>query len=191
MAAFSTPKFKLFLAVLILVVLGGTAAIFVGYRGIMNKSDTFVSGIRDSANISIGNVHQTSTRNGVKEWILEAVSVRYLNEKKQAVFDNLAVTFFLKSENKVHLTGNKGILKTDSNDIEVTGNVVIKDKDCELQTEKLYYKHHQRTLSSQAPVKVTGSAFNLSADSMVFDLKTNKTVFEGNVKGTLGGNITM
>lgn len=72
-AAFSTPKFKLFLAVLILVVLGGTAAIFVGYRGIMNKSDTFVSGIRDSANISIGNVHQTSTRNGVKEWILEAV----------------------------------------------------------------------------------------------------------------------
>lgn len=106
-------------------------------------------------------------------------------KKNQAIFQDLSITFYLKNKTQVYLTANKGILKIDSNDMEILGNVVVKNLTYRLKTENLFYRHNQRIIFSKVPVKVSGAAFNLIADSMSLNLNTNKTMFEGKVQGTL------
>ena len=105
--------------------------------------------------------------------------------KNQAVFQDLFLTFYLKDKSQVYLTANKGILNTDSNDMEILGNVVVKSATYRLKTENLFYRHNGRIIFSKVPVTVTGAAFDLAADSMSLNLNTNKTLFQGKVQGTL------
>jgi LPS export ABC transporter protein LptC len=178
-------KLKLILLSVIFVGLGVTLAVFISHRRMLGKEKTIVSDIRKNANISIGKAHQTATRNGIKEWNLDAASVNYMVKKNQAIFQDLSITFYLKNKTQVYLTANKGILKIDSNDMEILGNVVIKNSTYRLKTENLFYRHNQRIIFSKVPVKVSGAAFNLVANSMSLNLNTNKTMFEGKVQGTL------
>ncbi len=184
-------KLKLILLSIILVAVGVTLTVFVRNRRILEKEENIVSGIQSKANISIGKAHQTATKNGIKEWSLDATSVNYIVKKNQAIFQDLSVTFYLKDKSEVYLTANKGILKTDSNDMELFGNIVVKNLKYSLKTENLFYRHNKRIILSKVPVKVTGATFNLAADSMSLNLNTNKTMFEGNVEGILSESIRL
>ena len=44
--------------------------------------------------VSLGVMHQTSTRNGIKEWSLEAASARILKQEHLAVLTDVSVHFF-------------------------------------------------------------------------------------------------
>ena len=184
-------KLKLILLSIIFVALGVTLTVFVSHRRILEKEENIVSGIQSKANISIGKAHQTAIRNGIKEWSLDATSVNYIVKKNQAIFQDLSVTFYLKNKTEVYLIANKGILKTDSNDMELFGNIVVKNSKYRLKTENLFYKHNKRIIFSKVPVKIAGSAFDLAADSMSLNLNTNKTMFEGNVEGILSESIRL
>jgi len=139
-------KLKLILLSIILVAVGVTLTVFVRNRRILEKEENIVSGIQSKANISIGKAHQTATKNGIKEWSLDATSVNYIVKKNQAIFQDLSVTFYLKDKSEVYLTANKGILKTDSNDMELFGNIVVKNLKYRLKTENLFYRHNKRII---------------------------------------------
>ena len=184
-------KLKFFLISLIFLAFGVVLIVFLQYRHVLEKNDTPVPVGQSKANISIGKAHQTATRNGRKEWSLDAASADYMDKDSQAIFKDLSVTFYLKDETMVYITANQGILKTDSNDMEIYGNVVVKNKDYKLRCENLYYKHDKRIIFSKVPVNITGDSFELVADSMSLDLNTNKALFEGKVKGTFSERFTL
>jgi len=166
-------------------------AIFVSHRQENNKPGNLISTTQKEANLSIDRVHQTATKNGAEEWRLDAESAQYIDSKKQAIFQDLSVTFFLKDQRPVYLTANQGILKTDSNDIEITGNVIMKNENFRLNTENLYYDHHRRIIFTKVPVKIFGNAFDIVANAMSLDLNTKIAFLEGNVKGTFSENIKL
>jgi LPS export ABC transporter protein LptC len=184
----TTKKLKFFLLSVTFITLGIILSVFLGHR-IFDKEDNFLSDINSNVNISLNKVHQTSTRNGVMEWSLDATSANYLTKEKHANLKDLSVTFYLKDKTEVNLTANQGILKTDSNDIEVKGNVVVKHKGYNLKTEKLSYKDNDHMMLSQAPVKITGDSLVLTADSMSLNLKNKETLLQGKVEGILVGKI--
>jgi len=184
-------KLKIFLTSLIFLIFAVILVVFLRYRHFLEKNDTSVSISESKANISIGKAHQTATRNGRKEWSLDATSADYMDKDQQAIFKDLSVTFYLKDETKVYITANQGILKTDSNDMEIHGNVVVRNKDYKLRCENLYYKHDKQILFSKVPVNITGDSFELAADSMSLNLNTNKALFEGKVKGTFSEHFTL
>ena len=184
-------KLKFFLISIIFITFGIVSAIFVGYRHISDKKDSLVSNIRSKANISIGKAHQTATRNGIIEWSLDAASVDYINDKNQAIFHDLSVKFFLKDNTNVYLKADRGILNTDSNNMKISGNVVVENDSYRLKSDNLYYKHNGRMIYSDTSVNITGDLFNLVADSMSLDLNTNRSIFEGKVAGTLHERITL
>lgn len=177
-------KIKLILAGVIIFSSCIILAVFIGYRHILNKHKDLVSSISGDVNISLENIHQTATRNGIKEWTLDAGSAYYIDSKKQAVFINPSVTFFLKNKEKIRLTAKHGKLKTDSKDIEVTDNVVMHHANYKLSTKNLHYEHKRHIIFTNAPVSISGDSFFLRADTMTFDLNSGKTLFKGNVKGT-------
>ena len=184
-------KLQFFLISLIFLAFGVVLIIFLQYRHVLEKNDITFSFGQNKANISIGKAHQTATRNGRKEWSLDAASADYMDKDSQAIFKDLSVTFYLKDETMVYITANEGILKTDSNDMEIYGNVVVKNKDYKLKCENLYYKHDKRIIFSKVPVNITGYSFELVADSVSLNLNTNKALFEGKVKGTFSERFTL
>lgn len=184
-------KLKFFLISLIFLTFGVILMFFLQYRYVLEKNDTPISIGQSKANISIGKAHQTATRNGRKEWSLDAASADYMAKNSQAIFKDLSVTFYLKDETKVFITANQGILRTDSNDMEIYGNVVVRNKDYKLRCENLYYKHDKRIIFSKVPVNITGNSFELVADSMLLNLNNNRALFEGKVKGTFSEQFTL
>jgi LPS export ABC transporter protein LptC len=184
-------KLKFFLISIIIISLGIIIAVFSVYRSMLDETAGLKSAIQSAAKMSLGKVHQTATRDGVIEWSLDASSARLLDEKKQLILDDLSVVFYMKDGKEAYLTAEKGFLHTDSNDIEVFGNVVVKNDNYVLKTEKLNYEHTGRILFSHVFVEISSDSEKLTADTIFFDLNTKKTMLEGNVKGIFSENINL
>jgi LPS export ABC transporter protein LptC len=103
----------------------------------------------------------------------------------------MMVTFFIDDTSEITLEADKGILNTDSNDIEVSGNVVVINKEYKLLTERLNYANDKRVLYSTAPVTISGPNVDLAADTISFDLNTQKVTLEGSVETILDNNLTL
>lgn len=133
--------------------------------------------------ININTVKQVVTRDGKTEWELDTDSFNYLESKNQAKLTNVKIIFFLKNQKKARLTAKQGILQTKLNNMSISGNVKIQHQDYLLETEKLFYNHAIRTISTDIPVFLSGPGFNLTADTMAFMLESECTELKGHVKG--------
>ncbi len=184
-------KLKFFLISIIIILLGIIIAVFLTYRNILDETAGLKSAIQSAAKMSLGKLHHTATRDGIIEWSLDASSAKLLDEKKQLILDDLSVVFYMKDGKKAYLTAEKGFLHTESNDIEVAGNIVVKNNNYVLKTEKLNYEHTRRILFSNVFVEISSDSEKLTADSISFDLNTKKTMLEGNVKGIFSENIKL
>jgi len=181
-------KIKFFLISIIIIFFFITVAVFINYRKLSGNIDKYFPLFDSKANISIGNVHQIATKNGILEWNLEAFSVHYINNENKAIFNDIIITFFLKNKKKVYLTAKKGILAIDSNDLEASGNVVVRNDIYTLATEKLFYKHAKKNISTNEPVKISGNAMQFLADSMSYDINTGIILLKGNIQGIIFEN---
>jgi LPS export ABC transporter protein LptC len=184
-------KIKIFLLATILIALGSVIGIYIGFRPDLKIPESVPDSVEEDATASFGKIHQTATRKGKKEWSLEASSAYYIEKTHQMVLKDLTVIFFLKDNSEVTLTADRGILKTDSNDIAVSGNVVLDNKEYKLLTENLNYAHERRVLYSRAPVTITGASAQLVADSLSFDLNSKKLTLEGSVEATIAKNFKL
>ena len=177
---------KLFLLITVFLVFGLVLTIFIGYRTDSNPQELFVSSmVQDEATVAIDRVHQTSTKNGIKEWSLDARSAQFIEKDRQAVFDELSMKIYMENDKLVKLSAHKGYLNTDTRDMRVDGNVIADDGELKLLTETLNYEHARRVLVTTKPVQVLGSKFRLNADSASYDLTSQRTTFDGNVEGTI------
>ena len=181
-------RVKLFLIAVVLIMVSLVIIVYVGFRQISDTPTMIMSNIKKGADMSIGKIHQTSTRDGKKEWTLEASSAHYMDSKNHLILKDLSVTFFLKDNQKVYLTADKGKLNTKTNNIDVSGNVIITKDAYVITTDKMIYKHKNRLIFSRDPVFISGNSGKIKADTAAFDLQTNKITLEGKVEGTFKEN---
>jgi len=183
---------KLLLLITMFLVFGVVLTVFIGYRTVSNPQEMFLSSlIQDDATIAIDRVHQTSTKNGIKEWSLDARSAQFIEKDRQAVFDDLSVTFYLENDHSVNLSANKGYLNTDTRDIRIDGDVIADDGEFKILTDTLNYEHKRRVLIAVKPVQILGSTFRLNADSALYDLNSQQTTFDGSIEGTIFDKINL
>jgi LPS export ABC transporter protein LptC len=178
-------KLNFILLAVILVTMGTITAVFIGYRRVSSAPEQLLSSIKEGANLSLGKIRQTATRDGKKEWSLEAGSAQYMENEKKAVLKNLFITYFLKDNREVYLEAEEGILQTDTNDIEFSGNVVIRNDDYQLRTKRLSYEHERRVIFSKDPVQISGKDVELSAKSIEYDLNLDKIILAGDVEAAI------
>jgi len=184
-------RLKLVLLLVILLTVGIILAIFFHYRRTPTIEDTRDISVEEGTNITIGRVHQTATRDGFTEWNLDAASAKYMDSEKKALLKDISVTFFVKDGTPVYLTANEGILQTETKNIEVFGNVVVKNEKYRMETERLEYQHEKRLLFTKVPVKITAEDFDLTSDSLSVDLNQQKAWFKGHVRGTVNERATL
>jgi lipopolysaccharide export system protein LptC len=175
-------KIKIFLLATIVIALGAIIGIYIGFRQASGPPPSIPESVEPDATLSIGKIHQTATREGRKEWSLEADSAHYLDKTSEMVLRDLRVTFFLEDKSEIILTADRGALKTDSNDITVSGHVVLENEEYKLLAETLNYAHDRRVLYSKDPVTITGASAILAGDSISFDLNSKKLILQGRVE---------
>jgi LPS export ABC transporter protein LptC len=163
----------------------GVTAVFIGYRRLGGRSPAIGSGMAESAGVRIDRVQQEATRNGVTEWRLDAVSANLIQGGGVAVFEEPEVTLFFENQPPVRLTAQEGRVMTDTNDIDLEGDVVIDNPEYILKTELLHYRHQDRALSSPTPVNILNRRFTLKADTVKVDMTRKRALFSGNVRGIL------
>ena len=82
---------------------------------------------------------------------------------------------------RIAYQSEEGILQTDTNDIEFSGNVVIRNEDYQLRTRRLSYEHERRLIFTKDPVQISGEDVQLSAKSLEYDLNLNTIILAGDV----------
>ncbi len=135
--------------------------------------------------MSLSNVHQTATKNGRIQWELRAAAARLLAEGKAMELDRPRVEFFTADGTRVSLEADTGRLNLETNDITVEGHVSISNSRYKLSTEHAAYQYRKQLIVCGKPVKIVGPGIQLGALTMRYDLKANKTVFEGRIEGVL------
>ena len=180
-----TKKLSLFLLIVILVSVGTVVSVFIGYRQVSNAPEMLITSLKEGANLSLGKIRQTATRDGKKEWSLEADSANYMEADNKVDLKNLSVVYFLEDNREVYLKADQGILQTDTNDIEFSGNVVIRNEEYQMKTEHLNYGHGQRIIICDQSIRILGKGAELTAESAKYDLNADKIVLNGNVVATI------
>jgi LPS export ABC transporter protein LptC len=185
-----TRKLSIFLLLVIMLVVGLIITVFIGYRQVSNAPELLLTSIKEGANLSLGKIRQTATREGKKEWSLEADSANYMEAENKVDLTNLSVVYYLEDNREVYLKADRGILQTDTNDIEFSGNVVIRNEAYHLKTEHLMYEHEQRTIFCDQSIRIWGQDAELTAESAQYDLNTDKIELKGNVVATVPQDIS-
>ena len=189
---YKKPKtLKFILLATIVIALGAVIAIYIQFRSDMNVAEQVVESEEPDATLSVNKIQQTATRDGKKEWSLEASSGHYLDKTRQLLLKDVKVTFFLKDKSEIILIADQGTLYTDTSNMEVSGNVVLKNNEYRLLTENLSYAHDQHLLYSKAPVRISSASAELVAESLSFDLDAKRLTLEGGVATTIDEDFTL
>ena len=184
-----TRKLSIFLLIVILSAVGMIASVFIGYRQVSNAPELLITSIKEGANLSLGKIRQTATRDGRKEWSLEADSANYREADNKVDLKNLSVIYFLEDNREVYLKADQGILITDTNDIEFSGNVMIRNDAYQMKTEHLNYEHGRRIIICDQSIRIWGQDGELTAASAKYDLNADKISLKGNVVATVSRDL--
>jgi lipopolysaccharide export system protein LptC len=139
---------------------------------------------RKNATISLDNVSHTETKEGVKQWSLEAETADYFKKENTAFFTKIKVRLFSETNDTTVITANKGELDTDSGNITLTENVLGINAQFRITTEKLVYNKKLHAFFSDARTTIFDDFSNLSGDNLELYINTEKLSMSGNVSVT-------
>src|SRR5512141_2654173 len=76
----------------------------------------------DRVDLQVRDVHYTEVGDSGMKWEIKADVARYQKKENLAVFDKLVVKLVMKDGKTVEMTGDHGLLNTESRDMEIEGN---------------------------------------------------------------------
>ena len=165
--------------------LAATVIVFIGYRQATRNPEVLLDLVQKEADMRLNRIHQTATKNGIREWRLEADSATLLEKKNTMMLTRPDVEFFMQDGDNVHLSADQGTIHTDSSRLAMSGQVSANTNLYRFETEALDYDPQARELRADTPVSLSGQSFTLRANRMTINLETNITLFEGDVEGTI------
>ena len=178
-------KIKITLSILIIILLG-----WVIWASLKNTWSTrnrpapkFPEPTNRQASMEIKNPHYSHTNEeAVKEWELNAKSALFFKEKNLAVFKDVVVTFYAKDGKSYTLSGDKGELSTDTQNMRVTGNVVGKGYLGEFHTNSLQYDAKNKKITTADQVQFQSKQFGVEGKGMVVDVDKKKLTLLNDIR---------
>lgn len=179
-------RFRSFLGLIILVSLCGVG-VLTWYTMVPKGGKNPPAGAPASpADLKLDRLRYTETRDGVKEWELEAASAHYFKEDGTVVLEKIRAAFFGKSQQTYSLEGEKGRFNTQTKAIEAFDGVKLETSDgYRLETRTLSYQADTRELSTGDPVEMQGPQGRISGTGLIVDLDEQRMKILGPVEVVL------
>jgi LPS export ABC transporter protein LptC len=179
-------NFKRFLGIIILCSLVVVAVIVWRTVSVPNSKTAPQKAPSTTADLKLDRVRYTETREGVKEWELEAESALYYKEDNTVVFDKVKATFFGKNQESYTLVADKGKLNTQTKEIEVFSQVKIDSSNgYHMRTETLKYLVDKKELSTADRVEMNGPQLHVLGTGLVVELEQQRVKVLHEVTTTL------
>jgi LPS export ABC transporter protein LptC len=142
--------------------------------------------VPESADLKLDRITYTETKEGKKEWELEAASALYFKEKGTVVLNKVKATFFGKNQETYVLVGEKGVLNTVTKAIEVYEGVRIDTSEgYQVRTTSLKYRAESRELSTTDRIVMSGPQMRVEGVGLVLDLEKQRVRILDEVQTTL------
>jgi LPS export ABC transporter protein LptC len=181
----NTRILKWLLAAVAVITVTGVGGMFYLVRTVRENPEQILSVLPDDTEISLDNIEHTATSEGRTQWRLQAESARLTEGKRQLRLTRPTVVFYPDNGEAITLSAEEGTLALSSNDIAMSGNVVVSNPDYRLATDNLRYTHTDKVLASDHQVVIEGRWAELTAQTMRVNVESGTAVFDGNVKGWL------
>ena len=179
-------KFRFFLGVIILGSLAIVAVI--AWRTVTPPKEKTqpVKETASPADLKLDRVRYTETREGIKEWELEAASAQYFKDESTVILEKVKATFFGKNQETYVLVGEKGRFNTQTRAVEMFGGVELDSSDgYHFRTQSLKYQADKRELSTPDPVEGKGPQIRVEGIGMIVELDRQRLQILSQVNTTL------
>ncbi len=179
----SRNRLKIILILILIFIVSGLCAIYF-YEKFSSETILIKHLKVDSkASLVLNTMHQTSIKNGIKEWTIDASSAKLLKNRNKAVLQNVSIIFFMKNSKKVRLSSKHGILYTKTHNMTFSDHVNAKYNGYILKTDTLHYDQKRHIIYSTDHVSIQNNDSVINGDSLFIDLNRGITLIKGNVKG--------
>ncbi len=121
-----------------------------------------------NVDISLGKIHYTETKQGVKQWDLVADKVEYDKEGEKARLAGIQlVVAGNRQTGDITITADKGEFSNKTKDVELMGNVVARSASgMEFTTSQAAYRAARSMIESPARVRFTDGKLTLEGVGM-------------------------
>jgi LPS export ABC transporter protein LptC len=134
----------------------------------------------------IENFRYTRTTGGRTEWVLDAEAAEFFGDKARAVFENGRMEFTTKEGRVLRLSGRRGTFHTDTQDVEIDGNVIAGSNDgYRLLTETLRYDAGKNEVTTADPLLFFGDRLNVRGQGMKIEVDAQRVTLGGPVEALL------
>ncbi len=165
----------------------GLAAVFIWQAFIPSyKENSPMVKVDAAADLKLDRVHYTETREGMKEWEMEATSAVYRKEGDTVMLEKIRATFYGKNQERYHLIGEKGRFNTQTKVIEVYDGVKLESSSgYHMRTQSLTYQADGKELHTPDRVELEGPSIRVEGVGMIVELNRERVKILQGVTTTL------
>jgi len=176
------------LLLLLALLLAGALAIIVAlrYRPSLELAEV-VKSLPSGVDLALQDINYTHSEAGVARWRLVAKQVQHRSEQQGMVVADLQLTFFdPEGIEQGKLTARNGLVNADFSVVEVRGEVQIVSRNgYTLQTDHLIYHQEDRSIRTDAPVRLVSTMIQLDGIGLTVDLATQRLQVHNKVRAVV------
>ena len=176
------------LLLLLALLLAGALATIVAlrYRPSVELAEV-VKALPSGVDLALQDINYTHSEAGVARWRLVAKQVQHRSEQQGVVVADLQLTFFdPEGIEQGKLTARNGLVNADFSVVEVRGEVQIVSRNgYTLQTDHLTYRQEDRSIRTDAPVRLISTDMQLDGVGMTVDLAKQRLQVHDKVRAVV------
>ncbi|MBN2396818.1 MAG: LPS export ABC transporter periplasmic protein LptC [Deltaproteobacteria bacterium] len=144
--------------------------------------------LSDEVDLRIKDFHYTEVGDSDLTWEINADTATYMKKDNITLFENVKIRLIFSNGDVYVITGEKGSLHTDTNDMEIRGNVVASSDEGErFETAVLYYTHRggDGLIHTKDPVRMLRPGTDVRGVGMNLSFKRKKATLLSRVRATI------
>lgn len=168
------------------VMIGLSAVCVCLKKSVKAKEDVLLKIITEKIDLHVKDVHYTEVGDPDSIWEINADTARYAKEKRIVFFDNIRVKLIMSDGRTLLMTGETGLLQTDTKDIEVHGNVeVTSDRGDRFTTDQLNYSSSDKKVYTNGRVTMKTPQIEINGIGMTLSMKNEKVTLLSKVNAVI------
>lgn len=156
---------------IVVIVLILAVVVFLNFKAKTPSLETTPEHVE--ADLALGEFEYTETRHGRRQWTIVADSAGYHKDQERTDITNPRITFYGQEQESddLFLSARNGQVNTETRELEVWGDVLMESAEgYTLQTERLFYDDTQRLITTQDPVRILYSGFDVRGRGLRLDV---------------------